>query len=202
VNGLPTLVLASSSPRRRHLLEMLGIPFIAQPADVQELPLPRELPEAYARRLARDKARAVPGSLVLGADTIVVLDDEILEKPADPEHAVAMLSRLQGRTHHVITAVCLVSHGVERVLADRTAVTMRPADEPLLRAYVATGEPLDKAGSYGIQGPGAALIERVEGDFFSVMGLPIRLVLTLLAEAGHEYRFSRDERRETRDDRR
>lgn len=187
--SVPTLVLASSSPRRRHLLETLGIPILVQPADVQEIPLPREAPDAYARRLARDKARAVPGRLVLGADTIVVLDDEILEKPADADHAVAMLSRLQGRTHEVITAVCLVADGTERVLHDRTAVTMRPADEALLRAYVATGEPMDKAGSYGIQGPGAALIERVEGDFFSVMGLPLRLVLRLLAEAGYEYRF-------------
>lgn len=193
MSAMPTLVLASSSPRRRQLLEMLGIPIIVQPADVQEIPLPRELPEAYARRLARDKARAVPGSLVLGADTIVVLDDEILEKPSDPEHAVAMLSRLQGRTHHVITAVCLVANGSEQVLADRTAVTMRPADEDFLRAYVATGEPLDKAGSYGIQGPGAALIERVEGDFFSVMGLPLRLVLRMLSEAGFEYRFGGDQ---------
>lgn len=193
MSPVPTIVLASSSPRRRQLLEMLGIPIIVLPANVQEIPLPREQPEAYARRLARDKARAVPGSLVLGADTIVVLDGEILEKPGDPDHAVAMLSRLQGRTHEVITAVCLLADGVERVAADRTAVTMRPADEEYLRAYVATGEPLDKAGSYGIQGPGAALIERVEGDFFSVMGLPLRLVLRLLAEAGHEYRFHRDQ---------
>ncbi len=190
--SVPTLVLASSSPRRRHLLEMLGIPILVQPADVQEIPLPREAPLAYARRLARDKARAVPGRLVLGADTIVVLDGEILEKPADAEHAVRMLTRLQGRTHEVITAVCLLADGVERIEADRTAVTMRAADEALLRAYVATGEPMDKAGSYGIQGPGAALIERVEGDFFSVMGLPIRLVLKLLAEAGHTYRFGRE----------
>ncbi len=196
--SIPTLVLASSSPRRRHLLEMLGIPILVQPADVQEIPLPREAPLAYARRLARDKARAVPGRLVLGADTIVVLDGEILEKPADAEHAVRMLTRLQGRTHEVITAVCLLADGVERIEADRTAVTMRPADEALLRAYVATGEPMDKAGSYGIQGPGAALIERVEGDFFGVMGLPIRLVLKLLAEAGHEYDF-RDRRQATGD---
>lgn len=186
---IPTLVLASQSPRRRQLLEMLGIPILVQPADVQEIPLPTETPEAYARRLARDKARAVPGAVVLAADTIVVLDGEILEKPADAAAAVAMLSRLQGRTHEVISAVCLLSNGVERVAVDRTAVTMRPADEELLRAYVATGEPLDKAGSYGIQGPGAALIERVEGDFFGVMGLPIRLVLRLLEEAGFSYRF-------------
>jgi septum formation protein len=186
---IPTLVLASQSPRRRQLLEMLGIQILVQPADVQEIPLPTETPEAYARRLARDKARAVPGAVVLAADTIVVLDGEILEKPADAAAAVAMLSRLQGRTHEVISAVCLLSNGVERVAVDRTAVTMRPADEELLRAYVATGEPLDKAGSYGIQGPGAALIERVEGDFFGVMGLPIRLVLRLLEEAGFSYRF-------------
>ncbi len=186
---MPTVVLASKSPRRKHLLEMLGIPITVQPADVQEIPLPREEPEAYARRLARDKARAVPGSVVLGADTIVVLDGEILEKPADAEGAVAMLGRLQGRSHQVISAVCLISGGIERQAADRTTVTMRPADEALLRDYVATGEPLDKAGSYGIQGPGAALVERVEGDFFGVMGLPIRLVLQLLDEAGFSYRF-------------
>lgn len=186
---IPTLVLASASPRRRQLLEMLHLELVVQPADVQEIPLPREAPEAYARRLARDKARAVPGALVLGADTIVVLDDEILEKPRDAEDATAMLRRLQGRTHHVVTAICLIADGVERVAHDRTAVTFRAADEGWLRAYVATGEPLDKAGSYGIQGWGAALVERIEGDFFSVMGLPVRLVLALLAEAGYPYRF-------------
>lgn len=183
------LVLASRSPRRRQLLEMLGLPFVVAHADVQELRLPSESPAAYARRLARDKARAVPGAWVLGADTIVVLDDEVLEKPTDAEDAVRMLGRLAGRRHEVITAVCLLADGVEHQAADTTAVYLRPADEALRRAYVATGEPLDKSGAYGIQGYGAALVERIEGDFFGVMGLPVRLVLDLLAKAGWVYRF-------------
>jgi septum formation protein len=156
---------------------------------VQEIPLPGEAPLAYSRRLARDKARAVPGRVVLGADTIVVLDDEILEKPVDDAHALAMLNRLQGRSHEVITAICLLADGVERVAHDRTVVTFRAAENDWLRDYVATGEPRDKAGSYGIQGWGAALVERIDGDFFSVMGLPVRLVLQLLEEAGYAYRF-------------
>lgn len=188
---MPTLVLASASPRRRQLLEMLHLPIVVQPADVQEIPLPREAPAAYSRRLARDKARAVPGRYVLGADTIVVLDDTILEKPFDADDAVRMLLMLQGRTHTVITSICLIADGHEHEAADRTQVTFRAAAEDWLRAYVATGEPLDKAGSYGIQGWGAALVERIEGDFFGVMGLPVRLVLALLAEAGVEYRFGK-----------
>jgi septum formation protein len=168
---------------------MLGIPLLVAHADVQEIPLPRETPSAYARRLARDKARAVPGSLVLGADTIVVLDDEILEKPGDPAHALEMLRRLQGRWHEVITSVCLIADGTTFEAQDRTAVEFRPASDETLRAYIATGEPLDKAGAYGIQGYGAALIERIEGDFFGVMGLPVRLVLDLLRQAGRPYRF-------------
>jgi len=188
LSGHP-LVLASRSPRRRQLLEMLGLPFVVAHADVQEIRLPREAPAAYARRLARDKARAVPGAWVLGADTIVVLGDEVLEKPADADDAFRMLRRLAGQRHEVITAVCLVADGVEHQAADTTAVFFRAADDAMLRAYVATGEPLDKAGAYGIQGYGAALVERIEGDFFGVMGLPIRLVLDLLARAGWEYRF-------------
>jgi septum formation protein len=183
------LVLASRSPRRRQLLEMLGIPFRVASADVQELRLPREAPAAYAARLARDKARAVPGAWVLGADTIVVLGDEVLEKPAGAADALRMLTRLQGRRHDVITAICLRADGAEHEAADTTAVYFRPASEVLLRAYVATGEPLDKAGAYGIQGYGAALVDRIEGDFFSVMGLPVRKVLDLLAAAGWDYRF-------------
>jgi septum formation protein len=186
---MPTLTLASASPRRRQLLEMLHLPIRVVPSDVQEIPLPRETPAAYSRRLARDKARAVPGQLVLGADTIVVLDDEILEKPSDAEHAVAMLQRLQGRRHTVITSICLIADGRELEAADETVVVFREADEAYLRAYVATGEPMDKAGSYGIQGWGAALVERIEGDYFSVMGLPLRLVLRLLEEAGYRYAF-------------
>lgn len=183
------IVLASASPRRRQLLEMLGIPVLVKPSAVQEIPLPRETPAAYARRLARDKARAVPGELVLGADTIVVQDGELLEKPADAADALRMLRRLQGRRHEVTTAICLVADGREHEAADTTAVHFRPADDDFLRAYIATGEPMDKAGAYGIQGYGAALVERIEGDFFSVMGLPVRLVLELLGRAGRSYRF-------------
>lgn len=188
---IPTIVLASASPRRRQLLEMLHLPILVQPANVQEVPLPGEEPAAYSRRLARDKARSVPGRLVLGADTIVVLDGDILEKPNDDDHAVEMLLRLQGCTHQVISAICLITDGVEHVHHDLTAVTFRAADEAWLRDYVATGEPLDKAGGYGIQGWGAALVERIEGDFFGVMGLPLRLVLAALEDAGHSYRFGR-----------
>jgi nucleoside triphosphate pyrophosphatase len=185
------LVLASSSPRRRMLLEMIGIQFTAAAPEVQELRLPREPPGQYARRLAREKARAVPGALVLGADTIVVLGDMVLEKPRDGDDAVTMLLKLQGRRHEVHTAICLIANGVEHEAADTTAVYFRPADEAFLRGYVSTGEPLDKAGAYAIQGYGAALVERIEGDFFSVMGLPVRLVLDLLRRAGQEYRFGR-----------
>ena len=174
---------------RSQLLAMLGIPALVAPADVQEIPLPRETPSAYARRLARDKARAVPGAYVLGADTIVVLDDEILEKPRDADDALVMLQRLQGRWHEVITSVCLIANGETHEAQDRTAVEFRRLDEATLRAYIATGEPMDKAGAYGIQGYGAALIERVEGDFFGVIGLPLRLVVDLLARAGVPYRF-------------
>jgi len=183
------LVLASGSPRRHQLLGMLGIPHRVEAANVQEIRLPREAPAAYVTRLARDKARAVTGAWVLGADTTVALGEEILEKPADPEDALRMLQRLQGRRHDVLTAVHLRADGAEYEALDSTAVYFRPASEALLRAYVATGEPLDKAGAYGIQGYGAALIERIEGDFFGVMGLPVRLVLDLLARAGWEYRF-------------
>ncbi|MFN2315989.1 MAG: nucleoside triphosphate pyrophosphatase [Gemmatimonadales bacterium] len=184
------LVLASRSPRRHQLLEMLGIPHRVMAADVQEIPLPREEPAAYARRLARDKARAVPGALVLGADTIVVLEGALLEKPADAEDAVRMLMRLQDKRHEVTTAICLIADGTTHEAADSTAVYFRPATEAQVRAYVATGEPMDKAGAYGIQGYGAALVERIEGDFFSVMGLPVRLVIDLLERAGYPYDFA------------
>ena len=183
----PVLVLASSSPRRRDLLTMLGIPVLVQAPDVLERRLPREEPEAYARRLAREKARAVPGHLVLGADTIVVLEGEILEKPTDAADAVTMLRRLRGRRHEVITAVALQAGGTLREAVDRTTVTFRPVSDAWIDAYVGTGEPMDKAGAYGIQGYGAGLVEGIEGDFFSVMGLPLRLLIDLLGQAGCPY---------------
>jgi len=186
---MTSLILASASPRRRQLLEMLGIPVEVRPSQVPEVRKTGEGPRDYALRLAHDKATAVPGDLVLAADTIVVLDDELLEKPLDEDDAVRMLLRLQGRTHHVITAVALRAAETVFEAVDVTAVTFRPAREGMLRAYVRTGEPMDKAGGYGIQGYGAALVEGIDGDFFGVMGLPIRLVLDLLAEAGVPYAF-------------
>ena len=185
------MILASGSPRRRQLLEMLGIPVQARPADIPETSRPNETPVEYAERLAMEKAGAVSGEFVLGADTIVVLDGDVLEKPADPEQALAMLLRLQGKTHRVITACALHSPNGLHSATDVTRVTFRPAAEDILRDYVATGEPLDKAGAYGIQGYGAALVERIEGDFFGVMGLPVRLVLDLLEQGGWRYTFTR-----------
>lgn len=183
------LTLASASPRRRELLTMLGIPFDVRASHIPEIRGPGESPRAYVERLAREKAMSVPGALVLGADTTVLLGDTLLEKPADEADALRMLRLLQGRTHQVISAVALIAEGVPHGATDVTAVTFRPADDDFLRAYIATGEPMDKAGAYGIQGYGAALVERIEGDFFGVMGLPVRLVLKLLESAGHPYRF-------------
>jgi septum formation protein len=171
------LTLASSSPRRRQLLEMLGMAVLVQAPNVAEVRRAVETPVDYVERLAREKALSVPGPLVLGADTTVVVRDEMLEKPADEADALRMLRKLQGRTHQVVTSVALV------------AAEKLHLEDPFLQAYVATGEPMDKAGAYGIQGYGAALVERIDGDFFSVMGLPIRLVLGLLEQAGHPYRF-------------
>ena len=183
------VVLASTSPRRRQLLEMLGIPVEVVPSHIPEVYRAGERPTDYAERLARQKAQSVRGKYVIGADTTVVLRDELLEKPVDQADALRMLMKLQGRTHQVITAVAVVSGDVVRQATDVTSVTFREASEAVLRDYVATGEPMDKAGAYGIQGYGAALVERIDGDFFGVMGLPVRLVLRLLAEAGWEYRF-------------
>jgi septum formation protein len=186
---VPTLTLASASPRRRQLLEMLGLSIEVRPSQVPEVRGPTETPIGYAERLAREKARSVSGALVLGADTTVLLDDRLLEKPADAEDALRMLRLLQGRSHEVITAVALVAGGVLRQATDVTAVTFHRCTDDFLRAYIRTGEPMDKAGAYGIQGYGAALVERIDGDFFGVMGLPVRLVLRLLEEAGYPYRF-------------
>ena len=185
------LTLASSSPRRKQLLEMLGIPVRVVPSHIPEVRADGEMPIPYAERLARQKAESVAGDYVLGADTTVVLDQHVLEKPADAADAVRMLMMLQGNTHDVVTAIALVAGGTTRTRTDITRVVFRPASEAFIRAYVATGEPMDKAGAYGIQGYGAALIERVEGDFFTVMGLPIRLVLDLMSDAGWAYEFGR-----------
>ena len=189
------IVLASGSPRRKQLLEMLHIPFRVIPPDVDEHVLPGEAPDRYVTRLSRAKAQAVvpraPGEVILAADTTVVLDGAIFEKPTSPANAVEMLTRLQGRTHEVMTAVAVAQNAKVEQALDASRVTFRPADRATLEAYVATGEPMDKAGAYAIQGLGAPLIERVEGDFFGVMGLPLRLALDLLAKFGRPYRFTR-----------
>ena len=190
------LILASGSPRRRQLLEMLRVPFRVIVPDVDErAALAGELPDAYVTRLSRAKAEVVvaraPGEVILAADTTVALDGEIFGKPDSPADAVAMLLRLQGRTHEVMTAVAVARDAEVAQALDVSRVTLRPADRATLEAYVATGEPLDKAGAYAIQGLGAPLIDRVEGDFFGVMGLPVRLALDLLARFGRAYRFIR-----------
>lgn len=184
------LVLASASPRRRQLLEMLGIPLQVTPAHIVEVRADGEPPVAYVQRLAREKASSIPGRLVLGADTTVVVEDQILEKPVDEADAFRMLRILQGRTHKVATTIALVADGTVREAVDITSVTFRPLTDQMLRDYIATGEPMDKAGAYGIQGYGAALVERIVGDFFGVMGLPVRLVIELLQESGWVYDFA------------
>ena len=187
------LVLASASPRRRALLAAAGIAFEVRPADVPEDALPGEAPRAMAERLAADKALAVaralagdPGRVVLGADTIVVIGGDALGKPESEEHAVALLRRLVGRSHRVITAVALarVGGGAPRVVSVESEVHMRAADDAEIRAYVATGEPLDKAGAYAAQGEGRRFIERIAGSETNVIGLPMDETLALLRDAG------------------
>lgn len=187
------LVLASRSPRRRRILEAANIPFEVVPADVPEEHVPSELPEAFARRLATEKALAVAhrlgaasGRPVLGADTIVVLGEAILGKPVDPEHAVQLLQRLVGRTHVVITAIALVAGPAfqVRTRAVHSRVSMRPAPIAEIRDYVATGEPLDKAGAYALQGAGRRFVESVAGSETNVIGLPLEETLELLGTVG------------------
>jgi septum formation protein len=189
----PRVVLASSSPRRRELLTLIGIPHAVGPADIDETPFDDEQPHAHAERLAREKAlavaRAEPGAVVVGADTIVVMDGDILGKPRDEAMAAAMLRRLSGRAHVVLTAVA-VARG-ERVVAGVESVDVRfreLSDEDIAR-YIATREPMDKAGAYGIQGFGATIVDRIDGDYFAVMGLALGRMIRLLAEVGIQYRF-------------
>jgi len=186
----PRLVLASGSPRRRELLARAGFAFDVDAADIPELRAPGEAPEAFARRLAREKAQAVAarahGAAVLGADTIVVLADDVLGKPTDAAHAVELLARLVGREHVVITAVAVASGGAVRVISVASRVRMRAASRDELRAYVATGEPLDKAGAYGLQGEGRRFVESVIGSETNVIGLPLEETIALLRELGIE----------------
>ncbi|HEV3513843.1 MAG TPA: Maf family protein [Candidatus Sulfotelmatobacter sp.] len=200
------LVLASASPRRQELLRHAGISFAVHPADVDETPLPRESARACAERLARDKALKVwrerPQDLVLGADTVVVIDEAILGKPVDPDDAARMLRMLSGREHHVITGVCLVRAGFSNpqskpgpgrtakigdaavtTASETTAVTMSEIPEEEIRSYIASGEPMDKAGAYAIQGVASRWIPRIEGDYSNVVGLPVDLVCRMLRES-------------------
>ena len=188
------LVLASASPRRRELLKNAGIPFIVQPSEIPELPREGEAPQACAERLAREKAldvfRQRPQDFVLGADTIVIVGGQILGKPRDVVDAARILRLLSGRTHQVITGVCLIGpdrkgrSSLRDTRSETTLVTMSELSDEDIQSYVAAGEPLDKAGAYAIQGIASRWISRIEGDYFNVMGLPVSLVYRMLRENG------------------
>ena len=186
-----TLVLASSSPRRRELLATLGLPHLVEGSGIPELRAPDEAPASYARRLAAAKAsdvaqRFAEGVVVLGADTIVVVDGDVLEKPVSAGDAAAMIARLSGRTHEVVTAVALVRRptGVVAESQTTTRVTFRALGEADIARYVASGDGDGKAGAYAVQGLGAGLVTRIEGSYTNVVGLPAAEVLALLADAG------------------
>jgi septum formation protein len=190
----PRIILASQSPRRRELLALIGIPHEVRPADLDESMLPGEEPVAHAERLARSKAEAIaarepPGAVVIGSDTIVVLDHDVLGKPNDETEAAAMLRRLSGRTHTVHTAVAVARGGRTVSGVESVEVTFRPLTAEQIDRYIATGEPMDKAGAYGIQGFGAVIVERVHGDYFAVMGLALGRLVELLEQVGVRYRF-------------
>jgi len=189
------LYLASGSPRRAELLRQIAVPFSVLPApDIDETPLPQELPQEYVCRMAREKAQAgaaaahgQPAGAVLGADTAVVLGDEILGKPADKQQALAMLKSLNGGEHQVMSALALLHRGQLEVRYAITQVQFRDLDEAQLQAYVDTGEGADKAGGYGIQGLGAALVASLTGSYSGVVGLPLEQMVELLDQVGIRY---------------
>ena len=185
------LHLASRSPRRSELLARLGLDFGVLDIDIPEQRQPGEAPDDYGRRVAREKAgagllevMAVPGALVIGADTEVVLDDDVFGKPADDADAAAMLRRLSGRTHRVITAVCVVSASRELQAVSTSEVTFAALSDAEVAAYVATGEPGGKAGAYAIQGRAQAFISHLSGSYSGVMGLPLHETATMLRAFG------------------
>jgi septum formation protein len=190
---LPPVILASASPRRRELLTLIGIPHIVRPADIDESVLPQERPAAHAERLARAKAERIASesqnALIVAADTIVVIDGDILGKPSDSAAASRMLTRLSGRTHTVVTAVACAFNGQTVAAVEEVAVTFRRLAQREIQEYIATGEPMDKAGSYGIQGFGATIVRRIDGDYFAVMGLSLVRLVDLMQQLGVTYHF-------------
>jgi len=187
----PRVILASQSPRRRELLTLVGIPHEVMPANLDESYLPGEVPAAHAERLARAKAShiVIPNAVVIGSDTIVVVDGDVLGKPANDAEAVRMLDRLSGRTHIVMTAVAVAWQGRLESAVEAVAVTFHALTPSVIHGYVATREPMDKAGAYGIQGYGATLVKRVDGDYFAVMGLPLHRMVLLMERLGIRYPF-------------
>jgi septum formation protein len=187
----PRVILASASPRRRELLTLAGIAHDVQPANIDESYVAGETPRQHAERLAREKSNAIDatGSVVIGSDTIVVIDGDVLGKPRDRTHAVQMLTRLSGRSHTVMTGIAVRWRG--RIVSDlvEVGVTFRALSTDDVERYVDTGEPMDKAGAYGIQGYGATIVERVDGDYFAVMGLSLNRLVRLMAELGLGYPF-------------
>jgi len=187
------VILASQSPRRRELLTLVGITHEVRPADIDETYLAGEKPAPHAERLARGKCAVIaerePDALVIGSDTIVVVDGEVLGKPKDEGDAAHMLRRLSGRSHIVVTAVAVAWRGQIRSAVEEVNVTFHSLSDDDIAAYIATREPMDKAGAYGIQGFGATIVERVDGDYFAVMGLPLQLVIRVLRELGIRYAF-------------
>ena len=189
----PRVILASASPRRRELLDLVGIAHEVQPADIDETYQDGEEAAPHAERLARQKGATIaalnPHAVVISADTIVVIDGLVLGKPRDEADAARMLSMLGGQTHAVLTAVAVSYKGRMRSGVESVRVTFRTLDKERIGAYIATAEPMDKAGAYGIQGFGATLVERVDGDYFAVMGLPLARMVDLLQEIGVRYEF-------------
>lgn len=191
----PPLVLASSSPRRAALLSMLGLDFEILPADVDERLLAGEAPAVAAERLARSKAATVaaarPDALIVGSDTMVVVDGTVLGKPTSAGEAVEMLLMLQGREHQVVTGLAILGpDGASASAVEVASVRFREFGRDVAEYYAATGEPMDKAGAYGIQGYGAVLVKTVHGDFFAVMGLPVARLVELFASLGWSYDFN------------
>jgi septum formation protein len=187
----PRVILASASPRRRDLLELIGIEHEVRPADIDERYLPHESPSAHAERLAREKASAIDedGAVTIGSDTIVVIDGDVLGKPRDRAHAREMLRRLSGRSHVVMTGVAVRWQGRVASGLEEVAVTFRALADDEIELYIDTGEPMDKAGAYGIQGFGATLVDRIDGDYFAVMGLAVNRLVRLCRSLGLDYPF-------------